>query len=276
MAAIIASQALISGAFSLTRQAVQLGYLPRVTVVHTSRKTEGQIYIPEINWRPDGRRASRSCSRSGLELEARRGVRHRGHRHDGDHVVPVLPRVSPQLGLVARPRRSLLIVPFLAIDSRSSRRTSSRSSTAAGSRSRSGSCVFIDHDDLVARPRSSSSKTMRDGHDPRRRCSSPTSPTTPLPRVPGTAVFMTSTPDGMPNVLLHHVKHNKVLHEQVVLLSIVTENVPCVRPATRRSRCASSATASTACVARVGFMQTPNVPRAARALRGAAASGRVR
>ena len=50
MAAVIASQALISGAFSLTNQAVQLGYLPRVTVVHTSHKAEGQIYIPEVNW----------------------------------------------------------------------------------------------------------------------------------------------------------------------------------------------------------------------------------
>ena len=51
---------------------------------------------------------------------------------------------------------------------------------------------------------------------------------TPLPRVPGTAVFMSSGTDGMPNVLLHHVKHNKVLHKQVVLLSVVTENVPFV------------------------------------------------
>src|SRR5258706_13549484 len=50
MAAIIAAQALISGAFSLTNQAVQLGYMPRVTVVHTSHKAEGQIYVPEVNW----------------------------------------------------------------------------------------------------------------------------------------------------------------------------------------------------------------------------------
>src|SRR2546423_5066380 len=50
MAAIIASQALISGAFSLTNQAVQLGYLPRVSVVHTSHRHEGQIYVPEVNW----------------------------------------------------------------------------------------------------------------------------------------------------------------------------------------------------------------------------------
>src|SRR5207244_148627 len=50
VATVVASQALISGAFSLTRQSVQLGYLPRVTIVHTSGETEGQIYIPEVNW----------------------------------------------------------------------------------------------------------------------------------------------------------------------------------------------------------------------------------
>jgi KUP system potassium uptake protein len=83
---------------------------------------------------------------------------------------------------------------------------------------------------------------------------------TPLPRVPGTAVFMASNADGIPNVLLHHVKHNKVLHKQVVLLSVVTENVP-------------FAVGNSAITvdelghnfyrvrSRVGFMQQPNVPR---------------
>jgi len=83
---------------------------------------------------------------------------------------------------------------------------------------------------------------------------------TPLPRVSGTAVFMSSGTDGMPNVLLHHVKHNQVLHRQVVLLSVVTENVPF----------AVGNSAITVqelrhgffrVVARVGFMQQPNVPR---------------
>jgi KUP system potassium uptake protein len=83
---------------------------------------------------------------------------------------------------------------------------------------------------------------------------------TALPRVSGTAVFMASGTDGMPNVLLHHVKHNKVLHQQVVLLSVVTENVPFV--------VGSSSIAVRELehgfyrvVARVGFMQQPNVPK---------------
>jgi KUP system potassium uptake protein len=83
---------------------------------------------------------------------------------------------------------------------------------------------------------------------------------TPLPRVSGTAVFMSSGTDGIPNVLLHHVKHNKVLHKQVVLLSIITENIPfavgnsaiSVQPLEHGFY---------RVLARVGFMQQPNVPR---------------
>jgi KUP system potassium uptake protein len=81
-----------------------------------------------------------------------------------------------------------------------------------------------------------------------------------MPRVQGTAVFMASTSEGMPNVLLHHVKHNKVLHEQVVLLSIVTENVPF---AVGNSALAVRELGQGfwRVVAHVGFMQQPNVPR---------------
>jgi KUP system potassium uptake protein len=83
---------------------------------------------------------------------------------------------------------------------------------------------------------------------------------TPLPRVSGTAVFMSSGTDGMPNVLLHHVKHNKVLHRQVVLLSIITENVPF---AVGNSALAVRELAHGfyRVIARVGFMQQPNVPK---------------
>ena len=91
--------------------------------------------------------------------------------------------------------------------------------------------------------------------------------TTQLPRVIGTAVFMSSGTDGMPNVLLHHVKHNKVLHKQVVLLSVITENVPFAR-ATSRCRSPAAHTERWQAVdgfyrvlARVGFMQQPNVPK---------------
>jgi KUP system potassium uptake protein len=94
--------------------------------------------------------------------------------------------------------------------------------------------------------------------------------TTKLPRVSGTAVFMSSGTDGMPNVLLHHVKHNKVLHKQVVLLSIITENVPFaagnqslqVRPLVYTDENGKKIDLGFYRVlARVGFMQQPNVPK---------------
>ena len=131
--------------------------------------------------------------------------------------------------------------------------------TAAGSRSRSASAMFA----IMTtwwRGRHELSKMMEAGTMPDELFLADIAET-PLPRVRGTAVFMSSGTDGMPNVLLHHVKHNKVLHKQVVLLSIVTENVPFVDRQQVARPCASSATASTACIARVGFMQQPNVPK---------------
>ena len=81
-----------------------------------------------------------------------------------------------------------------------------------------------------------------------------------LPRVAGTAVFMTSGTDGIPNVLLHHVKHNKVLHQQVVLLSITTENIPfAVGNSSLQVRELEHGFYRV--LARVGFMQQPNVPK---------------
>jgi KUP system potassium uptake protein len=83
---------------------------------------------------------------------------------------------------------------------------------------------------------------------------------TGLLRVPGTAVFMTSNPDGIPPVLLHHVKHNKMLHEQVVLLSIETAQVPTV-PFGKNFAVEDIGEGFYRVTAAYGFMQTPNVPR---------------
>jgi KUP system potassium uptake protein len=78
-------------------------------------------------------------------------------------------------------------------------------------------------------------------------------------RVPGTAVFMTSDPDGAPLVLLHHLKHNKVLHEQVVLLSVLTATVPEI-PEDERMMVVPLREGFWRVKARYGFMETPNVP----------------
>src|SRR5439155_11862855 len=79
------------------------------------------------------------------------------------------------------------------------------------------------------------------------------------PRVPGTAVFMTSTSDGVPLVLLHHLKHNKVLHEQVILMSVLTHEIPEI-PSTERVTVEKLSYGFYRVVAKYGFMETPNVP----------------
>ena len=99
-AAVIASQALISGAFSLTHQAMQLGYSPRLTVTHTSKHEAGQIFIPQVNRRAHGRQ-HRARPLLRLVERARVRVRHRGHGHDGDHDDSVHADRAASLGLVA-------------------------------------------------------------------------------------------------------------------------------------------------------------------------------
>ena len=136
VATVIASQALISGAFSLTRQAVQLGYCPRVTIEHTSAEDEGQIYVPQINWALDARHASRSSSGSGrsTNLAAAYGIAVTGtmvHHHVLVYVVVAAARGAGP----ARPAGAVSRRCSSRSTSRSSAPTCSRSRTAAGSRS---------------------------------------------------------------------------------------------------------------------------------------------
>ena len=265
-AAIIASQAVISGAFSLTNQAVQLGYLPRVTVVHTSHKHEGQIYIPEINYL-----LMVACVAlvlafgSSSALAAAYGIAVTGTmmitsflffrvatRNWGWHLAGAL----------------ALYVPLVIIDT--SFFSANLVKVAAG-----GWFPLAVGTGMFAimttwwRGRHELSKTMETGTIPDELFLADISGN-PLPRVPGTAVFMSSGTDGMPNVLLHHVKHNKVLHRQVVLLSIITENVPFARGNSslqvrelkhKEDGENESSLGFYRVIARVGFMQQPDVPK---------------
>jgi KUP system potassium uptake protein len=256
MAAIIASQALISGAFSLTNQAVQLGYLPRVSVIHTSHRHEGQIYIPEVNWLLMVTCVALVLAfKSATNLAAAYGIAVTGTMAITSFLYFLVVRRNWNYSL---PVALALFVPFVFIDLAFFSANVEKIAAGGWFPLVVGVGAFL----MMTtwwRGRHELSKQMESGTIPDELFLADIAET-PLPRVSGTAVFMTSGTDGMPNVLLHHVKHNKVLHRQVVLLSIMTENVPFVVGNSSLS-VRELGQGFYRVLARVGFMQQPNVPK---------------
>jgi KUP system potassium uptake protein len=267
-AAVVASQALISGAFSLTRQAVQLGYCPRVNIVHTSKTEIGQIYIPAVN-----NLLMVACLglvvtfRSSASLAATYGVALSG----------TMTMTSILFAVVARlrwkwPRWKVASVTavFLVVDL-----------AFFGA-----NLLKIPHGGwfplVVAALVYILMSTWKKG---RVRLSALVNENT-LPmdlflqdiarrqphRVRGTAVFLTSNAAGAPPVLLHHLKHNQVLHEKVMLMSVVTEEIPQVDEADR-VQCRELGEGFYQIVAHYGFMETPDVPAVLRSLGQPATTG---
>ena len=226
VATIIASQAVISGAFSITQQAMQLGYAPRMEVQHTSSHEIGQIYLPGINRTLflGGGRAG-----AGLRLldQSRGGLRHRGHRHHGDHDGAGLRRRASDVALEsARLRRALRRVPGRRrrVLQRQRREDRRRRLVSAGVRPwRLRADV-----DLEARPRAAPPAHRRRldsaaGFRAKR--------VVGMHDGPRYRRLHDRNPDVVPHALLHSLKHYKSLHERVVLLTAVTLDVPHVPPA---------------------------------------------
>ncbi|XXY47054.1 potassium transporter Kup [Sorangium sp. So ce269] len=254
-ATVVASQALISGAFSLTQQAVQLGYFPRVTVVHTSKDEAGQIYIPEVN---SGLMIS--CIvlvltfKNASALAAAYGIAVTGTMGITTVVYYVVTRKTwgwpvwkslPLAGL------------FLVLDLAFFAANSAKFFHGGWVPIVMGAATFTvmttwktGRKHLAAAIKSAILPLDMFLEDVKR---------TKPHRVRGTAVFMASSPEGTPPILLHHVKHNQVLHEQVVLLSIQVLNVPEV-PADRRTTVIPRGEGIYQVTACYGFMQTPNAP----------------
>jgi KUP system potassium uptake protein len=256
MAAIIASQALISGVFSLTRQAMQLGFWPRLTVVHTSATAEGQIYIPEMNYlMMIGTLALVLQFRTSSGLAAAYGIA----------VTGTMAITTYLMFLVARRRwewsqRKALafLIPFLVIDLAFLIANAVKIVDGGWFPLAVGLVVFAVMTTWW-RGRIELGKIMEAGTMPERLFLADLA-ATPMHRVKGTAVFMSSTPDGIPNVLLHHVKHNQVLHRQVVLLSVMTAPAPWVA-GNRALEVRDLGQGFYRVVSHVGFMQSPDVPR---------------
>jgi KUP system potassium uptake protein len=256
MAAIIASQALISGVFSITRQAMQLGFWPRVTVVHTSAKTEGQIYIPEMNWLlMAGTIAVVLQFRTSSGLAAAYGIAVTGTMGITSYLFYL---VATRHWGWSQLKGLTFLVPFLAIDLAFFASNSLKILDGGWFPLAIGVCVFAVMTTWW-RGRVELSKLMDSGVVPEALFLDDIA-ASPPPRVKGTAVFMSSTPGGIPNVLMHHMKHNQVLHAQVVLFSIQTLPVPWTDIDASLSL-TDLGNGFHRLVVKVGFMQTPDVPR---------------
>jgi KUP system potassium uptake protein len=256
LAAIVASQALISGAFSLARQSVSLGFSPRLTIVHTSEEEYGQIYVPEVNKAlMIGTLLIVLGFRSSSALGAAYGIAVTGTMSITTILFAVIARTRwnwPMWRVVG------LAAFFLTFDL--------AFLGANVLKIRYGGWVPL----AIAIGVLTLMTTWKSGRELLRtithRRSLPLDllladiGRRPPPRVSGTAVFLTSDPEGAPLVLMHHLKHNKALHEQVVLLSVSAAEVPNLTD-DERVEVTVLPHGFYRVTATYGFMETPDVPR---------------
>jgi KUP system potassium uptake protein len=257
LAAIIASQALISGAFSLTRQAIQLGYAPRLDVEHTSSSEMGQVYVPQVNW------ALAICTilivlgfRTSSALASTYGV-----------AVTMTMVITALLLYVVMTERWKWKLPlaisvtavFLIIDAAFLGANLLKvihggwlPIVVAGvgftlmTTWKTGRGLVAERLTARAFPLEDFMKAITE---------------TPPVRVPGTSVFMTAAPSGTPPALAHNLRYNKVLHEYVVILSVTTSPTPHVSDEERVNVQALGRGVYNVRI-QYGFMEDPNVPEA--------------
>lgn len=256
MVAVIASQAVISGAFSVTQQAIQLGFLPRLSIKFTSAKAQGQIYIPFINW------ALMVCVillvlafQSSSNLAAAYGIAVTGAMAIDTIllgvVVFLLWRWNKFVGFA-------MLGAFMIVDIAYFSANLTKVPAGGWVPLVIGLFIFT----LLttwSRGRKLVQCKLAESAMPidvfiKSACASAT-------RVPGTAVFLTSTANGVPHALLHNMKHNKILHDRVVFLTVLIENVPYV-PGSRRIEVTDLGQGFFRILVHYGFMQDPDIPRA--------------
>ena len=255
LAAIVASQAMISGAFSTTRQGIALGFIPRLEIRHTSQEEEGQIYIPEVNWF-----IAVGCL---IVVVTFQNTSNLGAAY-GIAVTGTMLITSILFYVVARIRfrwewwqAALLAALFLAVDVAFFSANVVKLMHGGWVPMALGVFLFM----LMLtwkRGRALLSQRLTDGTMPISLFLDGVEKSK-VHRVAGTAVFMTGSDDGVPPVLLHHLKHNKVLHERVLLVSVKTADVP-ETSAAERVKVTALGHGFWRVVAAYGFMQTPNVP----------------
>ena len=255
-ATVIASQAVISGAFSLTRQAVQLGFSPRLQIAHTSEKEIGQIYVPTVN-------TALMLATIGLVLGFKSSSNLAAAY--GVAVTATMAITTVLLVVVAREvwgwRRasSAALGLFLVIDLAFLGANALKIAHGGWFPLVVGGAILTllttwrKGRDILSRRLAEGTLSLDDFH--------PESSAHPPVRVPGIAVYMSRNPDGVPPALLHNLKHNRVLHDKVVFLTVVNESSPYV---SRRDRAEVSDLGSGLfrVVLHYGFMQDPMIPAA--------------
>ena len=258
-AAAIASQAVITGAFSVTRQAIQLGYLPRLQIRHTSRDTIGQIYVPSINWMLFGAVIVLVLAfRSSSNLATAYGLSVTGTMLIDTLLLAVVAYTRwPGARKWVLPLCALFLVIDLAF------------LIANGEKLLTGIGAWVPL--FIGVAAFTMMRTWRRGRELLREeirkegiqldSFLPGLMLAPPVRVPGTAVFMTADKGVVPHALLHNLKHNKVLHVQNVLLTVETLNVP-YAPKGERLKISSIGDEFYRVVVKFGFMETPDVPQA--------------
>jgi KUP system potassium uptake protein len=256
-ATVIASQAVITGAFSLTRQAIQLGFLPRLEIRHTSGAQFGQIYVPRINTvLLLGVLLLVTQFRSSSALAEAYGVAVSGTMVVTTLMAMVVIWKSWKWTLWAT---AALMVPFLLIDTTFLSANLLKVFHGGWVPLLIGALVMLVIFTWRKGANILASKT--------RRLETPINELVemlekrPPARVPGTAVFLTGDPNSAPTALLHSLKHYKVLHADNVVLTVVIENTPYVKTGDRVSIEPLGKSFSRVRI-RFGFMESPNVPRA--------------
>ena len=261
-ATIIASQAVISGAFSVTQQAIQLGFIPRLRITHTSEAAAGQIYIPVVNWALMTMVILLVLTfRSSSNLAAAYGIAVTGAMLIDSVLISVVLRymwtwnkylVGGLLALFFTVDGAYLSANLLKVPDGGwfpllvgAIAFTFLTTWAKGRK------LMIDRMNEASLPMEIFIKSAANS----------------AARVPGTAVFMTSSASGVPHALLHNLKHNKVLHERVILLTVRIEDVPYVQDE-KRLETKDYGSGFYRVILRYGFMEEVDVPGALAQLKG--------
>ncbi|MBP6441798.1 MAG: potassium transporter Kup [Sphingorhabdus sp.] len=256
LAAIIASQAVISGAFSLTQQAIQLGFMPRLRILHTSESAAGQIYIPAVNWALAIMVLLLVLFfQNSSNIAAAYGIAVTGAMFIDTCLISVV-----LLTLWKWPKWKALpvLAVFFIVDFAYLGANLLKVPLGGWVPLVIGMVIFI-----LLTTWSRGRQLMRD------RMAESTMPmeifiksvATSAHRVSGTAIFMASSAAGVPSALLHNIKHNKILHERILILTVVIQDVPYV-DASDRMDCKDMGSGFYRLRLNYGFLDDTDIPKA--------------